>query len=107
MADGAGAGPGNEPDADDASSEAAWSPQIQRGPAAAGSSGSSAARSRTPSSSAAPHELLIHPDDRPDHDADQPYGAPGSPLSRHSAFYIGFTGTLGVLLALVVGLAIR
>jgi predicted PurR-regulated permease PerM len=56
---------------------------------------------------AEPHELLIHPDDEPDEDSDQPFGQPGNPLSRHSAFYVGFTGTLGVLLALFVGMAIR
>ena len=68
-------------------------------------SGDDEAAGRTPTA-AEPHELLIHPDDEPE-DESQPFGAPGSPLSRHSAFYVGFTGTLGVLLALVLGMAIR
>jgi predicted PurR-regulated permease PerM len=54
---------------------------------------------------AKPHELLIHPDDVPDEK--EGFGEPGRPLSRHSPFYIGFMGTLGVLLALVLGIAIR
>jgi len=39
-------------------------------------------------------------------DADNPYGRPGQRLSRRSPFAIGFLGGLGVLLALVIGLAI-
>ncbi len=55
----------------------------------------------------APDELLIHPDDVPDEGNDGPFGSPGTPLSRHSAFYVGFMGTVGVLVALVLGMAIR
>lgn len=36
-----------------------------------------------------------------------PFGEPGAPISRHSPFYKGFVGGLGVLVALAVGLAIR
>ncbi len=52
-------------------------------------------------------ELLLHPDDTPDHDGDEPFGTPGDPISRHSPFYVGFFGTAGVLLALLVGIAVR
>ena len=52
-------------------------------------------------------ELLIHPDHAPDHDGDEPFGAPGDPISRHTPFYVGFVGTLGVLVALLLGMAIR
>ncbi len=52
-------------------------------------------------------ELLLHPDDAPDHDGDEPFGTPGDPISRRSPFYVGFVGTAGVLLALLVGLAVR
>jgi predicted PurR-regulated permease PerM len=82
--------------------------QEARGSAEAG--GREAAQSRRAEegdSLAQPDELLIHPDDVPDQESEQPFGEPGNPLSRHSAFYVGFTGTLGVLLALVLGLAIR
>ena len=34
------------------------------------------------------------------------YGEPGPPVSRSSPFYRGFWGTLGVLLAAVLGLAV-
>ena len=44
-------------------------------------------------------ELLIHPDDEPSAGADNPFGIPGPPVSRHSPFYVGFVGGLGVLLA--------
>src|SRR4051794_6056814 len=60
-----------------------------------------------PDSLADAHELLIHPDDEPDHASPEPFGTPGEPISRHSAFYVGFLGGLGVLVALVLGLAIR
>lgn len=53
------------------------------------------------------HELLIHPDDEPDEDSDTPYGEPGRPISRRAPFYVGFTGGLGVLAALLLGLALR
>lgn len=53
------------------------------------------------------HELLMHPDHAPDHDSPHPYGTPGVPVSRHSPFYVGFFGGLGLLAALVVGLAVR
>ena len=61
----------------------------------------------SPDSLAKPDELLIHPDDEPDHDSPDPFGAPGAPVSRHSPFYVGFFGGLGFLIALVLGLAIR
>lgn len=38
---------------------------------------------------------------------DDPFGAPGPPVSRHAPFYLGFMGALGVLLALLVGIAVR
>jgi predicted PurR-regulated permease PerM len=60
-----------------------------------------------PDSLAKPEELLIHPDDEPDHGSDDPFGTPGDPVSRHSAFYVGFFGGLGILVAIVLGLAIH
>ncbi len=39
----------------------------------------------------------------PDEDAENTYGRPGRPLKRHSAFYMGFTGALGALLAWWLG----
>lgn len=53
------------------------------------------------------HELLIHPNDEPAEDSDTPYGEPGRPISRRAPFYVGFTGGLGVLAALLLGLALR
>lgn len=44
--------------------------------------------------------------DRRDAEHD-PFGAPGPPVSRHAPFYLGFMGALGVLLALLVGIAVR
>ncbi|MGH3447123.1 MAG: AI-2E family transporter [Nocardioidaceae bacterium] len=38
---------------------------------------------------------------------DSGLGTPGPPVSRHSPFYIGFWGTLGVLAALALGLWLR
>jgi predicted PurR-regulated permease PerM len=35
------------------------------------------------------------------------FGVPGVPISRSAAFYRGFVGTLGVLLALVLGMALQ
>lgn len=58
-------------------------------------------------SSADPDELLIHPDDMPDHGEANPLGLPGAPISRRSPFFVGFFGGLGVLVALFVGLAFR
>jgi predicted PurR-regulated permease PerM len=58
-----------------------------------------------PDSLAAPNELLIHPDDARHPDDDDPYGSPGAPIARHSAFYVGFIGGLGALLAIALGLA--
>lgn len=52
-------------------------------------------------------ELLIHPDDDPELRGDEPFGTPGEPISRRAPFYIGLMGGLGVLLALVIGVAIR
>lgn len=40
-------------------------------------------------------------------DADNPFGQPGPPVSRASAFYKGFVGALGALLAIVLALAVR
>src|SRR3954466_5046048 len=60
-----------------------------------------------PDSLAQPEELLIHPDDEPDHGSPDPFGTPGDPISRHSPFYVGFFGGVGILIALVIGLAIR
>jgi predicted PurR-regulated permease PerM len=42
-----------------------------------------------------------------DVDESNPYGAPGPALSRSSAFHKGFTGGLGVLLAVALGLIVR
>ncbi|MGI8888291.1 MAG: AI-2E family transporter [Nocardioidaceae bacterium] len=47
-------------------------------------------------------ELLIHPDDAPDHDGPAPFGEPGPPVSRRAPFYIGFIGALGALTALAL-----
>lgn len=58
-------------------------------------------------SSVDPDDLLIHPDDVPDERSDDPFGEPGRPIDRRAAFYVGFTGTLGALLALTIGLALR
>jgi predicted PurR-regulated permease PerM len=63
--------------------------------------------STTSESLAEPDELLIHPDDEPDHESETPFGDPGEPVSRHSPFYVGFFGGFGVLVALVLGMAIR
>lgn len=52
-------------------------------------------------------ELLIHPADAPEQRGDEPFGTPGEPMSRRAPFYVGFVGTLGVLVALLAGLAIR
>lgn len=52
-------------------------------------------------------ELLINPDEQPDPSSDDPFGEPGEPLSRHSAFYKGFWTTIGALIAIALGLAIR
>ena len=54
-----------------------------------------------------PGELLFHPDHLPEADADHPYGEPGEPISRHSPFYVGFVGGLGLLTALLLGLALK
>jgi predicted PurR-regulated permease PerM len=53
------------------------------------------------------HELLMHPDHEPDHDSPHPFGTPGQPVSRHSPFYVGFIGGLGLLTAFVLGVAVR
>jgi predicted PurR-regulated permease PerM len=41
--------------------------------------------------------------DRLPEDGDRAYGEPGRPLKRHSAFYMGFTGAAGALLAFWLG----
>ncbi len=56
---------------------------------------------------ARPEELLIHPDDHPEPGQRDPFGSPGAPISRHSPFYMGFFGGLGLLLALLIGFAVR
>ncbi len=58
-------------------------------------------------SQALPSELLIHPDDEPEPGEPNPFGVPGPPVSKHSPFYIGFFGGLGVLFAIFLGLAFR
>jgi predicted PurR-regulated permease PerM len=60
-----------------------------------------------PESLARPDELLIHPDDEPDHDSADPFGTPGDPISRHSPFFMGFFGGIGLLVAIVLGLAVH
>lgn len=42
-------------------------------------------------------------DRTPDEGTDHEYGEPGSPLKRHSAFYMGFTGAAGAILAIWLG----
>ncbi len=46
-------------------------------------------------------EFLV--DRLPDEESEHTYGAPGRPLKRHSAFYMGFTGAVGALLAFWLG----
>ena len=55
----------------------------------------------------APYELLFHPDHMLNADSPHPYGEPGRPISRHAPFYVGFVGGLGVLTALLIGIALR
>jgi len=42
-------------------------------------------------------------DRSPADDAEHTYGTPGEPLKKHSAFYMGFTGAAGALLAFWLG----
>ncbi|HEX5772210.1 MAG TPA: hypothetical protein VFY11_14720, partial [Nocardioidaceae bacterium] len=42
-------------------------------------------------------------DRMPDEEATDSFGTPGRPLKRHSAFYMGFTGAVGALLAFWLG----
>ena len=42
-------------------------------------------------------------DREPDPEAPNAYGEPGEPLKKHSAFYMGFTGAAGALLAFWLG----
>ena len=58
-------------------------------------------------SQARPEDLLIHPDDQTKRDNPNPFGTPGPPVSKHSPFYVGFFGALGVMAALVIGLAFQ
>lgn len=51
-------------------------------------------------------ESLYEPVDK-DADRASPFGEPGRPVSRSSAFYRGFIGALGVLVALALGFALR
>lgn len=78
---------------------------------AASSDASASSESLTSSTSEASpkRDRPTHRDDR-ERDADEedePFGAPGPPMSRHSPFYKGFWAGLGFILALVVALAIR
>src|ERR1051325_8698806 len=68
--------------------------------------GSPSSQAKT-DSLAKPEELLVHPDDEPDHSSDDPFGTPGAPVSRHSPFYVGFFGGVGVLVAIMLGLAVH
>lgn len=59
---------------------------------------------------AAQHELTTEErskdflrDRLPDEEAKDSFGTPGRPLKRHSAFYMGFTGAVGALLAFWLG----
>ena len=67
----------------------------------------SGARSGLENSQADVEDLLIHPDDRPQQGDDDPFGKPGPAISRRSPFFVGFVGGLGVLLALLAGMAIQ
>jgi len=49
------------------------------------------------------HDRHDHDHDRHDHDRHDHYGSPGVPFERHSPFYLGFFGGLGVLLAYWLG----
>jgi predicted PurR-regulated permease PerM len=84
-------GPGREPDQPPAGT--------RRGP--------DEARRPFMESQAVADELLIHPDDTPEPGEENPFGVPGQPVSRHSPFYIGFFGGLGLLAAILVGFAFR
>ncbi|MGH3369352.1 MAG: AI-2E family transporter [Nocardioidaceae bacterium] len=46
-------------------------------------------------------EFLV--DRTPDPDAPDAFGQPGAPLKKHSAFYMGFTGAAGAILAIWLG----
>ncbi|MGH3026269.1 MAG: AI-2E family transporter, partial [Gaiellaceae bacterium] len=46
-------------------------------------------------------------DEDADDDEAGEFGTPGKPISRHSAFYKGFWGAIGVLIAVALALAIR
>ena len=59
---------------------------------------------------AAQHELTTEErskdflrDRLPDEESKDAFGTPGRPLKRHSAFYMGFTGAVGALLAFWLG----
>ncbi|CAA9374932.1 MAG: Uncharacterized UPF0118 membrane protein [uncultured Nocardioidaceae bacterium] len=52
-------------------------------------------------------ELLMEPEKARPPEGPNPFGRPGPPISRRSPFYIGFVGTVGVLVALLLGMAIR
>ncbi|MGH3333337.1 MAG: AI-2E family transporter [Nocardioidaceae bacterium] len=54
-----------------------------------------------PSAEEQSHDFLR--DRRPGEDTDTRFGVPGEPLKRHSAFYVGFTGAIGALLAIWLG----
>ncbi len=70
-------------------------------------SAASSARSVLENSQADVEDLLIHPDDMPAPGLGDPFGKPGPAISRRSPFFVGFIGGLGVLLALLAGMAIQ
>jgi predicted PurR-regulated permease PerM len=70
----------------------------------------SAERARQSATRAEQHELSAEErsqeflrDRLPDEDTENVYGEPGKPLKRHSAFYMGFFGAVGALLAFWLG----
>lgn len=70
----------------------------------------SAERARRSATRAEQHDLSAEEqsqdflrDRTPDEDAENVYGTPGKPLKRHSAFYMGFFGAVGALLAFWLG----
>lgn len=65
------------------------------------------AAERSEESDVPAHELLMDPQHAPDADSDTPFGELGAPIAKHTPFYMGFVGGLGLLTALVLGLAIK
>jgi predicted PurR-regulated permease PerM len=78
--------------------------------AARGEAVGAAGRATAAAEKAERHELTVEErsedflrDRLPDEEAEHSYGAPGRPLKRHSAFYMGFTGAAGALLVFWLG----